>query len=112
MALAYGIGARVRRREDPRLVTGSGTYVDDIQVPKLCHATFIRSYVSHALVRSLDAASALRANGVIAVFTASDLRGLSSFPQSGPKGSSLPSRPLLNDERVCFAGDLIGVVVA
>src|SRR5947209_7362564 len=112
MALAYGVGARVRRREDPRLVSGSGAYLDDVQLPKLCHATFIRSYLPHAVVRSVDVAAAQRGTGILAVFTAADLKKLPSFPQSGPKGSTLPRRPLLNDEKVCFAGDLIAIVVA
>lgn len=112
MALAYGIGARVRRREDPRLITGAGTYVDDIRPPGLCHLAFVRSYLAQARVRSVDAAAARSAPGVIAVITAADLEGMPTFPQSGPKGRSLPTRWLLNPQRVCFAGDLIALVVA
>ena len=112
MALAYAVGARVRRREDPRLVTGSGMYLDDVALPRLCHVTFVRSYMPHAAVRSVEVQAARQASGVMAVFTAADLQALPSFPQSGPKGSTLPRRSLLNGEKVCFAGDLIAIVVA
>jgi carbon-monoxide dehydrogenase large subunit len=112
MAFAYGMGARVRRREDPRLITGAGSYVDDLQPPGLCHIAFVRSYVAHGRVRSVDVADAKTAPGVIAVITAADLEGMPTFPQSGPKGRQLPTRRFLNSEKVCFAGDLIALVVA
>ena len=112
MALAHGMGARVRRREDPRLITGMGTYVDDLRPPGLCHLVFVRSYLPHARVASVDMGAARNAAGVIAVVGAADLSAMPSFPQSGPKGRRLPARPLLNLETVCFAGDLIALVVA
>ncbi|HEY9289515.1 MAG TPA: xanthine dehydrogenase family protein molybdopterin-binding subunit [Candidatus Dormibacteraeota bacterium] len=111
MALAYGFGARVRRREDPRLVTGSATYLDDVRLAGVCHVAFVRSYLAHATIRSVDASAARRAQGVVAVLTGEDMAG-KTFPQSGPKGARLPSRLTLNDKRVCFAGDLIAAVVA
>lgn len=112
MALAYGLGARVRRREDPRLITGTATYVDDIRPANLCHAVFVRSYLPHAVIKSLDVSAATQAPGVITVATASDLERMPTFHQSGPKKSRLPARPLLNGTKVCFAGDLIAAVVA
>jgi len=112
VALSYGLGARVRRREDPRLITGAGTYLDDLRPPGLCHLAFVRSYLPHAGIASIDVATARAAEGVIAVITAADLEGAPTFPVSGPKGSRLPRRPLLNGERVRFAGDLIAFVVA
>jgi carbon-monoxide dehydrogenase large subunit len=112
VALSAGLGARVRRREDPRLITGAGTYVDDLSPTGLCHLVFVRSYVPHAIIASVDVAAARSAPGVIAVFTAADLEGAPSLAQSGPKGSRLPDRPLLNAGKVRFIGDLIGFVVA
>lgn len=112
MALSYGLGARVRRREDPRLITGAGTYLDDLRPTGLCHLVFVRSYLAHASLNGVDTATAGSAPGVIAVFTAADLKGAPPFPLSGPRGSHLPERPLLNDTKVCFAGDLIAIVVA
>src|SRR2546423_684370 len=112
MALAYGLGARVRRREDPRLITGAGTYLDDVRPSGLCHLVFLRSYLPHALVRSADASVARSLPGVIAVVTAAELEKAKAFPQSGPKSVRLPVRPVLNGRKVCFAGDLIGFVIA
>src|SRR5437667_666977 len=112
VALAYGLGARVRRREDPRLITGAGTYVDDIRPAGLCHLVFVRSYVAHATIKSVDVTAARAAPGVVTVVTAAELADAPSFPVSGPKGSRLPDRPLLNAAKVCFAGDLIGFVIA
>jgi aerobic carbon-monoxide dehydrogenase large subunit len=112
MALAYGLGARVRRREDPRLITGTATFVDDVHPSRLCHVVFVRSYVAHALVKSVDRRAALGAPGVIAVVTAADLEGMPAFHQSGPKRVRLPTRLLLNGEKVAYTGDLIAMVVA
>jgi len=112
VALAYGLGARVRRREDPRLITGAGSYVDDLRPPGLAHLVFVRSYLPHARIQSVDISAARSAPGVIGVIASGDLRGAPTFPVSGPKGSRLPVRPLLNGEKVCFAGDLIAFVVA
>jgi carbon-monoxide dehydrogenase large subunit len=106
------MGARVRRREDPRLVTGAGTYVDDLSPTGLCHLVFVRSYLAHATIGSVDVAAARSAPGVIAVVTAADTKGMPPFAQSGPRGSRLPERPLLNAQKVRFVGDLIGFVVA
>ncbi len=112
MVLSAGLGARVRRREDPRLVTGASTYVGDLSPTGLCYLVFVRSYLPHAIIGSIDVAAARSAPGVIAVVTATDMEGMPSFAQSGPRGSRLPDRPLLNARRVHFIGDLIGFVVA
>ena len=48
------VGARMQRREDPRLLTGHGVYVDDIRLPGMLHATFVRSPLAHALISSID----------------------------------------------------------
>ena len=112
VALAYGLGARVRRREDPRLITGAGTYVDDLRPPGLCHLVFVRSYLPHATIKAVDVADARSAPGVIDVITAAELRDAPAFPASGPKGSRLPQRPLLNSDQACFSGDLIAFIVA
>jgi carbon-monoxide dehydrogenase large subunit len=112
VVLSAGLGGRVRRREDPRLVTGAGTYVDDLSPTGLCHLVFVRGYLAHAVIRSVDVVTARAAPGVIAVVTATDLEGLPSFAHSGPRGSRVPDRPLLNARKVRFIGDLIGFVVA
>lgn len=68
-----GIGARIPRRELKRLLTGHGRYVDDIKLPRMLHACFMRSPHPHAKLLSLDAAEALCAPGVAAVFTAAEI---------------------------------------
>jgi carbon-monoxide dehydrogenase large subunit len=68
------VGARVKRTEDPRLLTGLGAYTDDRQVSRLLHVAFRRSDQSHARIRAIDCTAARAAAGVVAVFTAEDLR--------------------------------------
>ena len=67
------IGARIKRTEDPRLLTGLGAYTDDRQVMRVLHVAFRRSDQSHARIRAIDCAAARAAPGVVAVFTADDL---------------------------------------
>src|SRR3974390_886847 len=69
------IGARIRRTEDPRLLTGQGAFVDDRQLPRVLHVAFRRSDHSHARIRAIDRTAALAAPGVLAVLTADDLEG-------------------------------------
>ncbi len=69
------IGARIKRTEDPRLLTGLGAYTDDRQVMRVLHAAFRRSDQSHARIRAIDCSAARAAPGVVAVFTAEDLSG-------------------------------------
>jgi carbon-monoxide dehydrogenase large subunit len=67
------IGQRMPRREDPRLVTGRGRYIDDYQEPGTLHATFVRSSVARGRIVALDTGAALAAPGVVAVLTAADI---------------------------------------
>src|SRR5204862_2978179 len=63
----------VRRREDPRLITGKGEFVDDLHVPGCLHAAMLRSPHAHARIRAIDVSVAQKAPGVAGVFTAVDL---------------------------------------
>ena len=67
------IGARVRRKEDPRLITGTATYTDDIVLPRMAHAAFTRSPQAHARIVSIDTSAAAAMPGVVAVYTGDDL---------------------------------------
>jgi carbon-monoxide dehydrogenase large subunit len=67
------VGARIKRTEDPRLLTGRGAYTDDRQVVRALHVAFRRSDQAHARIRGIDCAAARAAPGVVAVFTAEDL---------------------------------------
>jgi len=66
-------GARVQRNEDERLLTGRALFVDDVELPGMLHAAFLRSPHAHARIRAIDVAAALRREGVVAVYTAEDL---------------------------------------
>jgi carbon-monoxide dehydrogenase large subunit len=112
MAISQQVGARVRRREDPRLVTGSARYVDDLTLPGLAHLVFVRGYLASAEIASLDAGPALRAPGVLGIFSAKDFEGWPDFPVSGPSRSRLPTRPLLARGRVRYQGEPLAIVVA
>src|SRR4030095_14861781 len=68
-----GFGAAVKRKEDPALLRGEGCYVDDIRLPGMLHAAFVRSPHAHARVGTIDKSAALALTGVHAVITYSDL---------------------------------------
>ncbi|MGD9763557.1 MAG: xanthine dehydrogenase family protein molybdopterin-binding subunit [Candidatus Binatia bacterium] len=106
------IGARVTRVEDPRLVRGLGSYVDDIQLPRMLHAAFVRSQHAAGRVRAIDAARALVVPGVVAAFTYEDMRGeVGRTPIVFPPQQDAP-RPLLADGVVVHVGQPLAVVIA
>ncbi|MCH9017213.1 MAG: hypothetical protein IIB89_05560 [Chloroflexi bacterium] len=69
-------GSGIRRREDPRLITGAATYTDDVQLPGMLHAAMLRSPHAHAKINSIDTAAAKAAPGVVAVYTSADTAGV------------------------------------
>ena len=108
------VGARVNRVEDARLLTGRGTYVDDISLPGMLHASFVRSPHARAAIRAIDASAALASPGVHAVFTAADLNpGVKEqwHTSIGPQSPETP-RPPLAEEEARFVGDPVALVVA
>src|ERR1700732_1362322 len=74
------VGKRIRRREDPRLITGTATYVDDIKMPGMHHACIVRSPHGAALIKSINSKAALDRPGVVAVFTGTDIKDLGPVP--------------------------------
>jgi len=72
MATRY-FGERIKRNEDPRLLTGQGLYVDDVDLPNMLHAAFLRSPYAHARINNIDVSPALQREGVVAIYTANDL---------------------------------------
>jgi len=68
------LGAHVKRKEDPRLITGTSQYVGDIAMPGLQHVAFVRSPHAHARVRGVKAGAALKRPGVVAVVTGQELK--------------------------------------
>ncbi len=115
----FGIGQAITRREDQRLLTGSGQYVDDMTMPNEAHLAFVRSPHAHARIVSVDAAAAQSAPGVLAVFTGAELKaeGIGHFPinpgltnAAGKPMSAPPYYPLAVDE-VRFVGEAVAAVV-
>lgn len=107
-------GTRVNRVEDARLLTGRGTYVDDISLPGMLHACFVRSPFARAAIRGIDTAAARAVPGVHHVFTAADLNpGVHEqwHTSVGPKSPETPRPPLADDE-VRFVGDPVALVIA
>ncbi|KUI36862.1 xanthine dehydrogenase family protein molybdopterin-binding subunit [Mycobacterium sp. GA-2829] len=107
-------GTRVARVEDNRLLTGRGTFVDDIQRPGMLHACFVRSPFARAKVNGIDASAALAMPGVHAVFTAADLNGDAVEAWHAVAGKDVPDtpRPPLAEGEVKFVGDPVALVVA
>ena len=108
-------GAPIKRVEDPRLLTGRGTYVDDIDRPDMLHATVVRSPHAHARIVSIDTAQASGLPGVVAVYTAADLGTL-----NGPLPVLIPHEDLqyartqsaLAKAKVRHVGEAVAFVVA
>ena len=73
MVLSRMVGAEVRRKEDPRLITGSSTYVDDLKIAGMANVALVRSPHPHARIRSIDVSAALEMPGVIAAITGDEL---------------------------------------
>jgi carbon-monoxide dehydrogenase large subunit len=107
-------GTRVHRVEDARLLTGHGTFVDDISRPGMLHACFVRSPFARAKVLGIDATEALALPGVHAVFTASDLNPDVREFWYTMSGKDIPDvvRPPLAEDEVRFVGDPVAMVVA
>jgi aerobic carbon-monoxide dehydrogenase large subunit len=119
------VGRRLRRKEDRRLLTGSGSYVADLRVPGTLQAAVLRSTAAHGTIGRLDTAAALEVDGVVAVVTASDLEGLvGTFPESArneiapdlkrklPVEVASCPMPVLAGERVHWVGQPVAAVVA
>lgn len=108
------VGQRVERREDARLVTGHGRYVDDVAVSGCLHAAFVRSNVARGRITSLDTTAARAVPGVVAVYTAADVNGQVGdvwVDYEGPGGHSDPFRVLAEGD-VRFVGEPVAVVLA
>jgi aerobic carbon-monoxide dehydrogenase large subunit len=107
-------GTRVPRVEDARLLTGHGTFVDDVKRPGMLHACFVRSPFARARINGIDASAALALAGVRAVFTADDLNPDAREAWHAVAGKDVPDtpRPPLAEDEVKFVGDPVALVVA
>ncbi len=106
------IGQSVRRKEDQRLLTGHGQYVDDIAVPGLLHGAFLRSDFAKARITGIDTSAAKSLPGVVAVFTWADFQGRFGEAWHAMLGEALVVPPPLAITDVRFVGDPIAFVVA
>lgn len=112
-------GERIRRNEDPRLLTGQALFVDDVHLPNMAHAAFYRSPYAHARIKSVDVSQALQREGVVGAYAAADL---GDYWRTGPLLVSPPPiediefnariQPNLVLDKVRHVGEPIAVVVA
>src|SRR6266581_86091 len=108
------VGRAMKRVEDPRLIKGLATYVDDIRLPGLLHAVILRSPHAHARIRKIDVSAARALPGVVAVLTGADVNdacGLVPCAASIPDLKA-PAHTVLAGDRVYFAGHAVAVAVA
>jgi carbon-monoxide dehydrogenase large subunit len=117
--MKFGTSQSVARKEDVRLVTGHGRFIDDAAPEGALHATFYRSPMAHARIGGLDVAEAAALPGVLAVYTAADFAGKMKNAvlaevvrnRDGSKGAQ-PRRPVLAEDRVRHVAEAIAVVIA
>ena len=123
MVMSKMVGARVRRKEDPRLITGSSTYVDDVRLPGILHAAIVRSPYPHGVITGYDTEAARQMPGVVAVVTGDDLERLFVNIGTEAKGETTQEQDEVDDipvpevyplarGRVRFVGEPVAVVVA
>jgi carbon-monoxide dehydrogenase large subunit len=114
------IGQPIKRKEDVWLLTGKAEFLDDINLPGMLHAAFLRSDYAHARILKIDYSAALRRPGVVAVYTAQDFGDywrpgpLQVPPPTAIKGSLFNAKPLvpIAKDKVRFSGEPLAVVIA
>jgi carbon-monoxide dehydrogenase large subunit len=116
MAVTQMIGAHIQRREDPKLITGHGRYIDDMRLTGMLHMSVVRSPFAHARIRGIDAAGALESPGVHAVYTARDFRavltgGIPAAPAFVPD-KRVPEQYLIAETEAVYQGEPVAVVLA
>ena len=117
MGIAAMVGTPVKRREDPRLITGQATYVDDIKMLGMLHMAVLRSPYGHARINSINTEAARQQPGVVAVYTAEDIKGkIGDIPVAVPLppyiDKGMGRRGPLAEGKVRFYGDPVAVVIA
>ena len=108
------LGESIKRREDPRLITGRGTYVDDVRLVGMLNMVLVRSPHAHANIRSVDTSAAESADGVVAVYTGQQLADELGSLICGwvvPDTKEVPHPPLAVDKVRCV-GDAVAAIAA
>jgi len=117
MAVTQLVGAKIHRREDPRLITGHGRYIDDFTRPLTAYAAFVRSPLAHARIKRIDVTDASKSPGVVGVYTARDFKGqLAGTHPAAPafvaEKKYVPERFPIAEKEVCYQGEIVAVVLA
>ena len=114
MVLRSMVGASVKRKEDPGLITGSGKYVGDLKLPGMCHVAFVRSPYAHAKILGIDSSAATARDGVLAVVTGEDLRDqYEPVPMAGGEEALTNySHFALSVDYVRHIGEAVAAVIA
>ena len=117
MAVTQLVGAKIHRREDPRLITGHGHYIDDFARTGTAYAAFVRSPFAHARVKSIDVTDAAKAPGVVGVYTARDFKGqLAGTHPAAPafvaEKKYVPERFPIAEKEVTYQGEIVAAVLA
>jgi len=114
MAISRMVGARVKRKEDPRLITGTGNYVDDIKLHDMQHLAVLRSPHAHARIKGINTTKAAVLPGVLAVLTGGDIKRMSEPLPTFPlvEGLKTPDHPAMAVEQVNHLGEAVAAVVA
>src|SRR5437867_1811917 len=106
-------GKSIKRREDPRFITGRGNYTDDLSLPGRTYAACVRSPRGNAKIRKIDVAKAKAHPGVVAIFTGKDLTGVNSLPCGWLLPDlKVPPHPPLAVDTVRYVGDPVAIVIA
>ncbi len=112
------IGQPIKRKEDQRFLTGRGQYTDDLRLEGQTYAVFVRSPYAHATIGAIDSAAAMKAPGVLGIFTGADFREVGGLPCgwliNNIDGTPMkePKHPVLADGKARYVGDPVAVVIA
>ena len=111
------LGASMKRKEDPRLLTGEAKYLDDVQLPGMVHAAILRSPYAHAKIRSINKDKAMKVPGVVTILTGEDFKDLPPLPcawqaEAGRIQNNVNTPRVLEIDRVTHTGMGVAVVVA
>jgi len=117
MAISQLIGAKIHRREDPRLITGHGRFLEDLNRAGQVYATFVRSPYAHARIGAIDLSEASKAAGVVAVYTAKDFEGQlagthPTVAAFAAEKKTVPNRFPMASGEACYQGEIVAMVIA
>jgi carbon-monoxide dehydrogenase large subunit len=111
------MGAAIKRKEDPRLITGEARYLDDVKLTGMVHAAILRSPYAHAKIKRINTSKAAKHPGVVAVYTGEDFKDLPALPcawqaEAGRIQNNVNTPRLLEIDRVTHIGAGVAVVIA